>query len=115
MDEGHLEGKPKVQYRKRTIYVYKDKDNNRFEFACPSKSAGKKRLQRMFPGRAFWFVETKEKEIAEPLQNDSDKIEEKKDFKPTSPIRSFRIEQRNKPCSCGSGKKYKHCCLRRKR
>jgi preprotein translocase subunit SecA len=35
---------------------------------------------------------------------------------PVDPIRKEEVEPgRNDPCPCGSGKKYKHCCLKKKR
>ena len=30
---------------------------------------------------------------------------------PTKPMRVEKKLGRNEPCSCGSGKKYKHCCV----
>jgi len=34
-------------------------------------------------------------------------------FSPTAPLRSQKGPGRNDPCPCGSGKKYKQCCLRK--
>ena len=32
-------------------------------------------------------------------------------FRPTDPIRVDKRPGRNEPCSCGSGRKYKKCCV----
>ena len=36
------------------------------------------------------------------------------EVKPIEPIRKENKTGRNEPCPCGSGKKYKRCCLNRK-
>jgi uncharacterized protein YecA (UPF0149 family) len=38
--------------------------------------------------------------------------EEVQEF-PEAPVRLNVKNPRNKPCPCGSGKKYKHCCLKK--
>ena len=38
----------------------------------------------------------------------------KSERRPAVPVRNSKEEpkiQRNEPCPCGSGKKYKHCCI----
>jgi uncharacterized protein YchJ len=32
---------------------------------------------------------------------------------PPTPVRTEQKVGRNDPCPCGSGKKYKHCCLKK--
>ena len=34
---------------------------------------------------------------------------------PLAPVRVEKKVRRNDPCPCGSGKKYKHCCLKKDR
>ncbi len=33
---------------------------------------------------------------------------------PVEPIKGQREPARNDPCPCGSGKKYKHCCAKKR-
>lgn len=35
-------------------------------------------------------------------------------FKPKTIRYSYKLPGRNEPCMCGSEKKYKHCCLKKK-
>jgi uncharacterized protein YecA (UPF0149 family) len=44
-----------------------------------------------------------------PSTHDTDYVKEYKQ-KPPAPIIKEAAPGRNAPCSCGSGKKYKHCC-----
>jgi SWIM/SEC-C metal-binding protein len=48
------------------------------------------------------------------IRLDPDKPEDTTDLErllnPTKPMRVEKKLGRNEPCSCGSGKKYKHCC-----
>jgi SWIM/SEC-C metal-binding protein len=48
------------------------------------------------------------------IQLDPDKPENVTDLErllnPPKPMRVEKKRGRNEPCSCGSGKKYKHCC-----
>jgi SWIM/SEC-C metal-binding protein len=48
------------------------------------------------------------------IRLDPDKPEDITDLErlsnPTKPMRVEKKIGRNEPCSCGSGKKYKHCC-----
>lgn len=32
--------------------------------------------------------------------------------KPKPAVKAFKLPGRNEKCLCGSGKKYKHCCLK---
>jgi uncharacterized protein YecA (UPF0149 family) len=40
-------------------------------------------------------------------------FEEQVEEYPRAPARATDKNPRNKPCPCGSGKKYKHCCLKK--
>jgi hypothetical protein len=48
-----------------------------------------------------------------PSENEDAQEVESKLLAPRQPATSRRALGRNAPCPCGSGKKYKHCCLRR--
>lgn len=45
----------------------------------------------------------------EPFENE-DITDLERLLNPPMPLKSEKIE-RNAPCPCGSGKKYKHCCI----
>jgi uncharacterized protein YecA (UPF0149 family) len=44
------------------------------------------------------------------------RVVEKMQEYPDMPVAGARMKNpRNKPCPCGSGRKYKHCCLHKQR
>jgi hypothetical protein len=43
------------------------------------------------------------------------RLEEQLEEYPSIPVRATEKNPRNKPCPCGSGRKYKHCCLKKLR
>jgi hypothetical protein len=43
------------------------------------------------------------------------RVEEQIEEYPSIPVRATEKNPRNKPCPCGSGNKYKHCCLKKLR
>jgi preprotein translocase subunit SecA len=54
----------------------------------------------------FREKQRREKEYAKQLPGD----DEPPLPEPVEPIHVEKHPQRNDPCPCGSGKKYKHCC-----
>src|SRR5579859_3895192 len=62
-------------------------------------------------------MEAKARELQEKLRicKNLRRIEEQMQEYPDAPGGGAKMKNpRNKPCPCGSGRKYKHCCLRRR-
>lgn len=93
-----------------------DRNNNSISFVAPSKTKAVEQYKRVFPGGRVSTV-TDEGEIAVPhkikisLPGVSGIAEESQVI---HPVRREEKIGPNAPCPCGSGKKHKKCCLRKK-
>ena len=80
------------------------------------RSYGQKDPLAEFRREAFQLFESLllkiKTETAKFLMNTNIVVEEKKEQNKTSGLEKKRKISRNEPCTCGSGKKYKHCCGR---
>jgi len=80
------------------------------------RSYGQKDPLAEFRREAFQLFESLllkiKTETAKFLMNTNIVVEEKKEQNKTGGLEKKRKISRNEPCTCGSGKKYKHCCGR---
>lgn len=91
----------------------KDRNGNSVSFVCQSKTQAVEQYKRMFlHGRIDEVVDEGPYVARHVVKVSAAKGES--DFRPVEPVRSLGSTGRNLPCACGSGKKTKHCCARRK-
>lgn len=57
------------------------------------------------------MVETSASTLGNVLGNSPSYVASQYYSKPKQQVREYKKVHRNDPCPCGSGKKYKHCCL----
>ncbi|ONI39267.1 preprotein translocase subunit SecA [Candidatus Epulonipiscium fishelsonii] len=68
----------------------------------------KKLYWNMLDAKADWLFNLKQ---WENLLTTKERDAIKRDFNKSKTVVKFPKIGRNEPCSCGSGKKYKHCCM----
>ena len=64
----------------------------------------------LLPFRDKSHVHTETSHFEKEAAGNQEKIKEEKNKSPEGAVQSKKIG-RNEPCPCGSGKKYKKCCL----
>lgn len=81
----------------------------------PELNAWRKEFQQEQAYRATW--QNPEVQVIDDWQSQLARAPQRKRRKPSPPLSIPKIVYkgvgRNDPCPCKSGKKYKHCCLRR--
>ncbi len=92
-------------------FSFKDHNNNTIQVVAPSLSQAKKRLKGMMAGSVF-KLEKVEPAVVPNMLNVLKKDEPQKVHK--GEVKTLEAG-RNDPCPCGSGRKFKKCCLRRGR
>jgi uncharacterized protein YecA (UPF0149 family) len=92
------------------LYVFVDANNNEHVFAGRSKSDAIEKRKRYLPGVKCEFQGTRFRKQVRPVPISSSPPKSKID-----PVRNTEAEiGRNDPCPCNSGRKYKHCCIRKR-
>ncbi|WP_010166966.1 SEC-C metal-binding domain-containing protein [Candidatus Epulonipiscium viviparus] len=71
----------------------------------------KKLYWNMLDAKADWLYTLKE---WDSLLTDIEKAQIKRDYNKSKTMTKIKKQGRNDPCSCGSGLKYKNCCLNKK-
>lgn len=69
----------------------------------------KKLLFNMHKAKAEWLYEIKE---WSNILTDEQREEVKKEYVSSNTARKSNLPKRNEPCHCGSGKKFKKCCIK---
>ena len=90
----------------------KDTKGNSISIAAPSKYEAKKQFLNMIKGAEI--VEITPGKVIPPrrtLKVDLPGVGDK--FQPVAPVAKNPNPGPNKPCKCGSGRKYKKCCMRK--
>lgn len=92
-----------------------DTNGNSICFTAPSKSKAIEQYKRIFPtGRVKTVTNEGEAHVPRRMKIPVPGVENKDEFKPVETIRNKdQVPGPNEPCSCGSGKKYKKCCMRK--
>lgn len=91
------------------MWAIKDANGNSITIPAPSKTKAKQSYKRMGMGAKVISVEDigpAPDRIRLPYDKDGKKLE---GFKPIDPITAKEKPGPNKPCHCGSGKKFKRC------
>ena len=91
-----------------------DANGNTISFVAPSKSAAIGQYKQIFPGgRVKLAADMGEAKTQRRMKIELPGVLDQNPFKPVDPvIRKDRGIGPNDPCKCGSGKKYKRCCMR---
>ena len=86
----------------------KDANGNTVTIAAKSLAAAKYQFKRMIAGAEIVSIERVESKVVRLSQpNESE-------FKPVTPVQADKsMLERNDLCGCGSGRKYKKCCMRK--
>lgn len=92
-----------------------DQNGNSIGFTAPSKSKAVAQYKRIFPtGRIKTVTNEGEAHVPRKMKIPLPGVKDKDEFKPIETVRNKdRFPGPNEPCSCGSGKKYKRCCMRK--
>jgi len=92
-----------------------DTNGNSIGFTAPSKTKAVEQYKRMFPlGRVKSATDQGEAHVPRKMKVQLPGVEDPNAFKPVETIKNDKaVPGPNEPCSCGSGKKYKKCCMRK--
>ena len=115
------------------VFVFKDSKNNSIEITAPTKTAATNMLKRVNMGDTTFRYDSHRDETKEEWCARMDRAARKKQQRaeaamrravaragsqPEAPVSSIRRRGKkigpNHRCPCGSGKKYKRCCGRRR-
>lgn len=103
---------------RREIHNWKieDTNGNSIGFTAPSKTQAVEQYKRMFPmGRIQKVTDQGEVRVPRRVKIPLPGVADKSAFKPVETMRNTTaVPGPNEPCSCGSGKKYKKCCMRKR-
>lgn len=101
------------------VYTFKDGTGNSNEIVAPNKTKARLMAKGMdFGGGAFRYEshrpETKDERTAR-IRRNREAAEKRDEASRTAPkpMGKRRRYRRNDKCPCGSGKKVKHCCVRK--
>lgn len=96
----------------REWYV-EDSQGNTITFTAPSKTQAKKQYKRMFSGGSK-IVKIEDRGEVKSAFAIPNVVEPKEEFTPVAPIKAEFKQRVNDICLCGSEKKYKKCCMRKR-
>jgi hypothetical protein len=94
-----------------------DSNNNSISFTALSKTKAVEQYKRMFPaGRVKKVTDEGDARIPRKEKVPLPGVPNPDAFKPVEPIKTNKADPGpNEPCSCGSGRKWKKCCMRKQK
>ena len=111
------------------LFVFKDSKNNSIEITAPSKTQAMKMFKRVNVGSTVFRYDSHREETRDEWRARMDRAARKKQQRveaamrqavvragsqPVGPAKRVRKIGPNHRCPCGSDKKYKRCCGRRR-
>lgn len=93
------------------LYLIKDDKGNSITFGAESENKARRMYQSVFRQANSKIVEVKDQ--GEVPRHTMVKVNGP-DFHPVLPVEAKARPGANDPCPCGSGKKWKRCCMRKR-